>query len=166
MRKKQCTRELTWLFILFTVLWFSFLGYRHLVHPDEGRYAEIPREMLATHNWVTPRLDGYKYFEKPALQYWATAISYEIFGQNEAAARLWSALTGFLGVLLVYFTAKKLYSARAGLFSAAILGSSILYSAIAHINTLDMGVNFFLTLSLCAFVLGQDLRSKNEHDPG
>ncbi|HVC49517.1 MAG TPA: glycosyltransferase family 39 protein [Burkholderiales bacterium] len=166
MKTKQCRTGLAWLLILFTALWFALLGYRHLVRPDEGRYAEIPREMLATHNWVTPRLDGYKYFEKPALQYWATAVAYEIFGQNEASARLWSALTGFIGILLLFFTGKKLYSFRTGLFSATILGSSLLYSAIGHINTLDMGVNFFLSLALCTFTLGQDLRSREIKDPG
>ena len=58
-----------WIFALIALVWFSNLEYRKLVRPDEGRYAEIAREMVATGNWVTPRLDGLKYFEKPALQY-------------------------------------------------------------------------------------------------
>src|SRR5574337_468719 len=53
------------------------LGGRRLLHPDEGRYAEIAREMTVSGDWVTPRLDGIKYFEKPPLQYWLTAATFE-----------------------------------------------------------------------------------------
>jgi 4-amino-4-deoxy-L-arabinose transferase-like glycosyltransferase len=58
------------------VLWFGPLESPHLFEPDEGRYAEIPREMVASGDWVTPRLDAIKYFEKPPLQYWATAVAF------------------------------------------------------------------------------------------
>ncbi|HMA31277.1 MAG TPA: phospholipid carrier-dependent glycosyltransferase, partial [Casimicrobiaceae bacterium] len=70
------------------VVWFANLDVRKLQHPDEGRYAEIAREMVATGNWVTPRVNGIKYFEKPALQYWLTAASFEAFGISEWTARL------------------------------------------------------------------------------
>ena len=57
------------------LIWFILLGYRDLIEPDEGRYAEIAREMLNSGNWITPRLNGFKYFEKPPMQYWGSAIS-------------------------------------------------------------------------------------------
>src|SRR5207247_6304614 len=85
----------------FALAWFCNLGYRHLVKPDEGRYAEIPREMVASGDWLTPRLNGFKYFEKPPLQYWATAVSFSVLGQHEWAARLWPAVPGFRGCLRV-----------------------------------------------------------------
>ncbi|KAF0811310.1 Undecaprenyl phosphate-alpha-4-amino-4-deoxy-L-arabinose arabinosyl transferase [Andreprevotia sp. IGB-42] len=81
--------------LLFAMLWFGTLGYRKLITPDEGRYVEIAREMLHSGDWLTPRLNGIKYFEKPALQYWATAGSFRLFGETDFAARLWPALTGF-----------------------------------------------------------------------
>ena len=84
--------------LLFGLLWFGQLDYRKLVKPDEGRYAEISREMAASGDWVTPRLNGLKYFEKPPMQYWATAAAFRVFGVNEWTARLWTALTGFAGV--------------------------------------------------------------------
>lgn len=144
------------LLTIFTVaVWFSNLEYRHLVKPDEGRYAEIPREMVASGDWLTPRLNGIKYFEKPALQYWATAAAYEIFGEQQWTSRLWTALTGLLGVFLAYFTAQRLFGREAGLYSALVLGSSLLYVLIGHINTLDMGVAFFMSLGLSGFLLGQ-----------
>ena len=77
------SRVLWALFAAFVVLWFAGLDSRHLIHPDEGRYAEIPREMVISGDWVTPRLNGFKYFEKPPFQYWATAIAFKAFGVHE-----------------------------------------------------------------------------------
>ncbi|MDD5330284.1 MAG: glycosyltransferase family 39 protein [Sulfuricella sp.] len=148
-------RGLILLLAVVLLVWFGTLDYRHLVKPDEGRYAEIPREMAASGDWLTPRLNDIKYFEKPALQYWATASAYKLFGEHEWTARLWSALTGFLGVVLVYFTGRRLWGAEAGLYAAGVLASSLLYVLIGHLNTLDMGVTFFMGLSLAGFLLAQ-----------
>ena len=81
------------------VLWFATLSLRPLFNPDEGRYAEIPREMLASGDWAIPHLNGLLYIEKPPLQYWATAVSLSIFGQNELGARFYTALCA-LGTVL------------------------------------------------------------------
>lgn len=143
------------LFLAVTVVWFGNLDYRKLVRTDEGRYAEIAREMALSGDWVTPRLNGVKYFEKPPLQYWVTAAAYTAFGEHEWTSRLWPALTGFLGILLVGFTGARLFGTRAGLFAAAVLGSSFLYVGIGHMNTLDMGVAFFMGAGLCAFLRAQ-----------
>jgi len=117
---------LLWLVLaVFTILWFSNLEYRILIKPDEGRYAEIPREMVATGDWVTPRLNGLKYFEKPPLQYWATATAYELFGEHQWTSRLWDALTGFMGVLLVWFAGARLFGREAGRYAALLLVSSL-----------------------------------------
>ena len=85
--------------VIVAIIWFSLLGHRDLIDPDEGRYAEIPREMIASGDWLTPRLNGFKYFEKPVLQYWATAAGFSLFGESNLTARLWPALIGFLGAL-------------------------------------------------------------------
>jgi hypothetical protein len=89
-------RAWTLLAILMGVAWFANLDVRKLQHPDEGRYAEIAREMVATGDWVTPRLNGIKYFEKPPLQYWLTAARFRAFEVDEWPARLPAALAGFL----------------------------------------------------------------------
>ncbi len=149
------TRMVVTLVFVFFVVWFCNLDYRSLVRPDEGRYAEIAREMAVTGDWTTPRLNGIKYFEKPPLQYWMTAAAYKAFGEDEWTARLWAALTGFAGVLMVAFAGARLFGRRAGLYSAIVLASSILYAAIGHMNTLDMGVTFCLTLGLLGFLLAQ-----------
>lgn len=149
-----------WLLLLgLMLLWFGPLDYRKLIKPDEGRYAEIAREMAVSGDWVTPRLNDLKYFEKPPLQYWATAAAYRAFGVDEWTARLWTALTGFLGILVAGYTARRLFGRRAALVSIAVLASSLLYLAMGHLNTLDMGLAFFLELAICAFLLAQASRT-------
>ena len=147
------------LLLAVAVIWFGNLEYRKLFHPDEGRYAEIPREMVVTSDWVTPRLNGIKYFEKPPLQYWTTAIAYELFGESQWTSRLWTALTGFLTVLLVYGAGVRLFGSDAGLNAALLLLSSAGFVLAGHINTLDMGLTFFLTLAVVAFLFGQSSRA-------
>jgi 4-amino-4-deoxy-L-arabinose transferase-like glycosyltransferase len=147
---------LLWLLLAaFTVLWFSNLEYRKLIKPDEGRYAEIPREMVASGDWVTPRLNGLKYFEKPPLQYWATAVAYEAFGEHQWTSRLWDALTGLGGILLVWFAGARLFGREAGRYAALVLGGSFLYAAMGHVNTLDIGVTFFIMLGIVGLLLAQ-----------
>ena len=146
------------LLLAVTVIWFGNLDYRKLFHPDEGRYAEIPREMVAAADWVTPRLNGIKYFEKPPLQYWATAIAYRVFGESEWTSRLWTALSGFLAVLLIYAAGVRLFGPDPGLYAALMLVSSAGFVLSGHFNTLDMGLTFFLTLAVVAFLFAQQDR--------
>src|SRR5258706_1733329 len=154
-RVRSSASRLWILLAVFAAGWFCNLGYRHLIKPDEGRYAEIPREMVASGDWLTPRLNGYKYFEKPALQYWITAAAFTAFGPHEWAARLWPALTGFLGVLLVFLAGKRLFSPPAGLWGAAVAASSAIYASIGHLLTLDMALCVFMSASVFAFAVAQ-----------
>jgi 4-amino-4-deoxy-L-arabinose transferase-like glycosyltransferase len=135
------------------LLWFPPLATYHLFNPDEGRYAEIPREMAASADWVTPRLDAIKYFEKPPLQYWATAAAYTVFGEHEWTARLWAALSGFLALLLTVWIGTRLYGAAAGYLAALVQGGSLLYLGLARITTLDMGLTATLELALAGLLL-------------
>lgn len=149
------------LVIIYALLWFGTLDYRHLIPSDEGRYAEIAREMLVTGDWVTPRYNGYKYFEKPPLQAWATAAAFQMFGIGEWQARLWTALTGFCTILLIGFTGARIYNARAGWLAAAVLASSPMWVISGHFNSLDMGLSAFLVAALCSLLLAQT--SQNKH---
>jgi len=150
------SRRAQWILLaVFAGLWFCNLGYRHLVRPDEGRYAEISREMVASGDWITPRLNNLKYFEKPPLQYWATAAAFGVLGTNEWAARLWTGLAGFLGVLLAFWTGTRLFGPGAGFYGAAALASSALYVAIGHVLTLDMALTFFMSACVFAIALAQ-----------
>lgn len=148
------------LFIIYALLWFGTLNYRHLIPSDEGRYAEIAREMLVTGDWVTPRYNGYKYFEKPPLQAWATAIAFQAFGVGDWQARLWTALTGFLTILIVGFTGARIFSARAGWLAAVVLASSPMWVIAGHFNSLDMGLSSFLVAALCSLLIAQTSHSQ------
>lgn len=143
------------LFLLFALIWFVNLGGRQIAEPDEGRYAEIPREMVASGDWVTPRLNGIKYFEKPALQYWATAAAYEVFGINAGSSRLYATTLAFLTVPLLFWLGLRLYGAETGLLAALMLGSSLMWAGVGHVNTLDIALAFWLTLALAAFLISQ-----------
>ena len=149
------------LVIIYALLWFGTLNYRHLIPSDEGRYAEIAREMLVTGDWITPRYNGYKYFEKPPLQAWATAAAFQVFGIGDWQARLWTALTGFLTILLVGFTGGRIFNARAGWLAAVVLASSPMWIISGHFNSLDMGLSSFLVAALCSLLLAQTSHNKN-----
>jgi len=139
--------------IAFAVLYFWQLGSYGLMNPDEGRYSEIPREMLESGDYLTLHLNYVSYFEKPPLHYWLTAASFLVFGQNEFAARFIPALMGFLTILMTWFTARKFEGEDTANFAAIILGTSALFFAISRINITDMTLSFFLTLSLFSFYI-------------
>lgn len=150
------TQRGAWLLLaVFTLIWFANLDYRRLAHPDEGRYAEIPREMTVSGDWVTPRLDGIKYFEKPPLQYWLTAATYEAFGVRHWTARLWPALSGYLGVLFIGYVGLRLGGPSLGLYSAAALAGCLWYVLNAHILTLDAGLTLWMNVALGSLFIAQ-----------
>jgi 4-amino-4-deoxy-L-arabinose transferase-like glycosyltransferase len=140
---------------LLAVLWLALLPLRPLFNPDEGRYAEIPREMLASGDWVIPHLNGLAYIEKPPLQYWATAATFAVFGIGEFTARLYTALCALGTLAVVGFTARRLWGADAAWRAVAVLGSMLLFVVLGQLLTLDMGLTFYMTLALAAFLLAQ-----------
>src|SRR5439155_401405 len=84
----------------------------------EARYALIAREMLERGDWVQPRLNGVRYYEKPPLLYWSVAASYRLFGQNEMASRLPSAVSYIATVAVTFFLAHELLGASAAPLAA------------------------------------------------
>jgi 4-amino-4-deoxy-L-arabinose transferase-like glycosyltransferase len=137
------------------VLWLATLSLRPLFNTDEGRYAEIPREMLAGGDWVIPHLNGLAYVEKPPLQYWATALSLRMMGPSEFGARLYTALCALAAVLIVALTANRLWGAAAGWRAGAVLASMLLFLAMGQLLTLDMSLTWYMTLALVGFLRAQ-----------
>ncbi len=147
-------RDLLLLTLLIAVFFGWGLGQRALWHPDEGRYVEISREMTVSGDYVTPRLNGVKYFEKPALFYWLEAGAIRLFGLKAWAMRLWPAAFALIGCLAVYVTGRRLYDRRTGLIAAAMLATAPLHYFLGRAITLDMAVSALLTVALFAFLLG------------
>lgn len=146
-------RDLLSLAVIFCIPFLQYLGQLPLIDPDEGRYAEIPREMLEQGDLITPTLNYVKYLEKPPLLYWLNAASIKIFGTSEFAARLPSALCGLATVLATYLIARKLYDRRTALISAIILGTSAGFVLQSRIILTDMLLTFCLTTALGAFIV-------------
>jgi 4-amino-4-deoxy-L-arabinose transferase-like glycosyltransferase len=139
--------------LAFAAVYFLPTGLRPLTDPDEGRYVEIAREMAATGDFVSPRLNGVLYFEKPPLFYWLETLAVKLGGMNIWALRFWPIALAFLGVAAVYGTGRALWGRAAGLWAAVALGSSLLYYGVSQVIILDTAVSVFLTLALCAFLL-------------
>jgi 4-amino-4-deoxy-L-arabinose transferase-like glycosyltransferase len=147
----KTTLHILLILVLSYIFFFHNLGSYSLKEPDEGRYAEIPREMVETGDYIVPHLDYVRYFEKPPLLYWATALSFRIFGLSEWSARLPNALAALLTVLLLYAGVARWFTPEAALLSAVMLISSFGFFTMARILTIDMLLSCTLFLSLIFF---------------
>lgn len=156
MNELHKSKTFAWsLFAAFAIVSLALLGVRTLVPPDEGRYAEMAREMFASGDWITTRLNGIKYFEKPPLQTWMNALSFAVFGLGDWQARLWTGLCGVGGVALTGYAGARVFGQRAGLYAALVLGSSFYWVACSQIDSLDMGLSGMMTIALCALLIAQ-----------
>jgi 4-amino-4-deoxy-L-arabinose transferase-like glycosyltransferase len=146
-----------------TVVWFALLAGRPLFDPDEGRYAEIPREMLNGGDWVIPHLNALVYLEKPPLQYWLTALAFAGFGQSEFTARLCTGVAGFLSLVTVFLLGRKLWGLNAGLRALSYAAASALFVLLGHQLTLDMLLSLFLIAALGCLLMAQVRRAASDH---
>ena len=148
--------------LLFTaaVLFFAGLGRLPLFEPDEGRNAEVGREMLASGDWITPHYNGFAYLDKPAVHFWMVAAAMKIFGVSEGAARLPSAMMGVATLLLAWFLARRMFGDSAGLRAGIIFAACPLALALAREVIFDMTLTFFVTLAMVAFWLAEESGSR------
>lgn len=139
-------------FALLLICFFSYeMGNRPFASPDEGRYVEIPREMIATGDYITPKLDGLNYFEKPPLLYWMQAAVAKFCGINEYSMRAIIVIFAILGCLCVFLIGRKCFSDTVGLLSGSILATNLLYYAHSHIIILDLVTSVFMCGTLWCF---------------
>jgi 4-amino-4-deoxy-L-arabinose transferase len=137
---------------LFLILYILPLGWRPIAIPDETRYAEIPREMIASGEWVVPHLNGLRYFEKPVLGYWLNALSILLFGENAFAIRLTSALATGMTAAIIFFLMRRFgRGSEAGILGAAAYLTCVLVLALGVINILDSMLTLFLTGAMAFF---------------
>jgi 4-amino-4-deoxy-L-arabinose transferase-like glycosyltransferase len=148
------------LVLLCSFAFFYNLGGPALFEPTEGRNAEIAREILVTHDWVTPHDDFVPVLDKPIFLHWLIALCYKLFGVSEWSARLPSALAGLGSVILIYLFARKFWGLWEASWSTLILASSAQFYVLSHIVIFDMALCFCVTLSLCAFYWGVNSESR------
>ncbi len=145
---KRRTPYLEGLLLVGLILFFFRLEAPGLMDPDEGRYAEIAREMLLLKDWLIPHLNLLPYLEKPPLVYWLTALSFQVLGPSELAARLPSAVCALGGIILAYGLGKAFWGPAAGMLSALVLATCGGYVAMGRLLTLDMALTLFLNLGV------------------
>ncbi len=143
-------KSLLLLFCFFAVLLFVEFPGSWLFDPDEARYAEIPQQMAATGDFLTPRLNGSNYFEKPPLLYWLNALSFRVMGETPFAARFPTRLAA-LGIAVFLILSLKRAGQDAGLCAAVVYLSALLPFSLARVNITDHILTFGLTLALLSF---------------
>jgi 4-amino-4-deoxy-L-arabinose transferase len=136
---------------LFILLYIVPLGFRPLFTPDEPRYAEIARELIVHDDWVVPKINNLRYFEKPIMGHWLNAISLKLFGENNFAVRLSSALAAGLSALGLFMLVKKFSGTETALWGTVIFLSSVLVYGISTFAVLDGPTSFFLTAAMVGF---------------
>jgi 4-amino-4-deoxy-L-arabinose transferase-like glycosyltransferase len=161
------TVRLAWIFLVLATLYFCYfhdLGALGFVGPDEPRYAWIARDMAESGDWVTPRLYGRPWFEKPPLFYWGAALSFKLFGVNEAAARLPSAFSALLATLAMAWLAWRLYGAETARWLLLLLPTTVGMLGFSHAAATDMPFSAMLTITMvfAASIIGL---TRNENSP-
>jgi 4-amino-4-deoxy-L-arabinose transferase-like glycosyltransferase len=150
---KHRALALTLLIALCALLFFTGLGSIGFLGPDEPRYAEVAREMFVTGDYISPRLCGCLWFEKPPLLYWLAAAGYHVAGVGEFAARSAAAACALLSVLAVFHTLTRVASTQAALAASLVLATSLLYIGYARACATDMPLAATMCIALLSFFL-------------
>ena len=162
---RTSTARIGWAVLIVATLYvcyFSHLGAIGFVGPDEPRYAWIARDMAESGDWVTPRLYGRPWFEKPPLFYWGAALSFKLFGVSEAAARLPSAVSALLATLALAWLALRLYGAETARWLLLLLPTTVGMIGFSHAAATDMPFSAMLTIAMvCAAVVLGLTRDEN-----
>lgn len=137
------------------ILFFLGLGKRALWTPDETRYVAVAKEIADSGDWVTLRLNGTVYHEKPPVFFWLISIFSLLFGKfSEFSVRFPSAFAGLAGAIVTYLFAKKLFDERVALLSSLILVASLAYLGASRWVILDPVLTFFVVSAIFLFYLG------------
>ena len=139
---------------------FYLLGRHVLRNWDEAIYAEIAKEMLAGHNWLTPHFDFQPWLEKPPLFMWLTVLMYRLFGISEFSARFTGALCGIATIWLTFEIGRRLMDDWNGLVAAAILLTNGYFLFISRFGSVDMPLTFCMTLVAYGYLRVQQSGSR------
>jgi 4-amino-4-deoxy-L-arabinose transferase-like glycosyltransferase len=141
------------LLLMAACMFFAGIGRLSLIEPDEGRNAEVAREMLVQGDWITPHFNNFAYLDKPPVFFWAVASSLKVAGLSEASARFPSALAALLTVFLASFLARWMFKNSTGLYAGIVLATSPLMVAFARDVIFDMTLTLFVTGAMVCYWL-------------
>jgi len=151
------------LLFLFVVLYLAFLGVRPLFIPDEVRYGEIAREMIATGDWIVPRLNGLLYFEKPPLGHWLNAISLYLFGENPFAVRFASAMATGVSAMTVYVLGRRLFTdSRIAPLATFVFLTMFEVQAIGTFSVLDSIFSAVVNVGIACFIFAAFVEGRRQ----
>jgi len=152
-------KDICWLGLTISVFYLLFLGHYPLINPDEARYAEVTREMLANHQYLIPHLNSVIFFDKPILFYWLQSIPLRFFSINPWTIRLIPACFGILTCMITYYCTRYLSGRLTAILSTVILATSPLFFFTSHYANMDLLVAFFMTATLLAFLLASETQN-------
>nr|WP_315410621.1 glycosyltransferase family 39 protein [uncultured Selenomonas sp.] len=153
---KREKREFLLLLIFGAIILLAANGSLAITDPVESNYALTAKEMVASGDYLSPRIFGNYWYDKPAFFYWEMIASCLIFGVNEFALRLPSAVMGLLSLTLLYFFARRLYGHRTALLAGGLFASSVGFWYVGKAIITDMTLFFFMSATLVSFYLGYD----------
>jgi 4-amino-4-deoxy-L-arabinose transferase-like glycosyltransferase len=155
--------DTAWVWLALIVIWLALcfrLGHLPLIAPDEGRNAEVAREMKESGAWLVPTYDGVDYLDKPAFYFKAVAFSLAAFGNNETAARLPSAVFGVALAVMAFAFCRKIYGTRCGLLAAMVIATTPLFVMNARTVIFDMTLAFFVCGAIFAGGLAEEAEGR------
>jgi len=150
-------------FILSAYMLFGRLGGLALISPDEGRNAEVAREMSQSHSWLVPTYDGLVYLDKPAFYFKTIALSFSLFGESEGVARLSSAFFGFSLLVVVFLFCRRVYDQRTAMLAMLIVATTPLYIVFSRYVIFDMTLAFFVSSTIFACFLAEECEEKQRN---
>ncbi len=159
------TKHLTiGVFSLFLVVYILLLGTHPLTIPSEARYAEIPREILASNEWIVPHLNGMRYFEKTPLGYWLEAGAMWVFGENLFANRLPTALAAGFSAWWVFILIRRFGKTTQPILGSFIYLTFLFVFVLGITNVLDGVLTAFLTAAVASFFIASQSNDKKERN--
>ncbi len=159
--------EAAWVLFALAVVWFALffrLGNLPLLQPDEGRNAEVAREMKESGAWLSPSYDGIAYLDKPAFYFKAVALSLAAFGDNETAARLPSAIFGLALLAITFAFCRRVYGTRCAVMAVIIIATMPLYVVFSRTIIFDMTLAFFVSAAIFAGYRAEECDGKSRRN--
>lgn len=148
----KLNKNCIFLFLFCIVLYGAFLGTIPLLDPDEPVYGETAKEMIATGDFLSPRIYGEFWYDKPPLFYWLEALSFSLFGVSTWSARFPSLFLGALTPVYLYLSSRKLIGGKAALRGAFICATSLEIIVLARSSVTDTLLTLTLTIALMSFL--------------